>query len=450
MNINNEFYHFLSENIDYPLDISDSIVKNFINKYSEYFVPVIKDKFIDKNIVEKHYTAQKIYSGTSQYQHIAVYKSSDNGNILVIDNDLQITEKDEYIYHEMMTHVPLMFLPNAKNILIIGAGDGGICREILKYSNIENIYQIEIDKLVVKTCLKYFPNMAKHMLNKKVKLIFENGATWISNSNLHNYFDLVIMDTTDFNQSDALFNATFFINLKKLMKENSILIFNGDCLNSGLKTIENIVKKQKTNFNFKYCRVYQAYLPMYSDGHYGFIFSSDYIDPLNTIINIQKWNLKNIECTYFTPELLKASFILPKNVNDILYNEIIMQYKEGNFFLPINKKNLGTHLLLDMDGINDKLLNSSIILDKILTHMIQTNNLIILNKNIHKFKPQGVTICYLLTTSHVSIHTWPEYHKCCLDLFTCNPNVNMNKVIKFLLKIFKPKTYKINHIERSI
>ena len=404
---------------------------------------LFNSNFIDKNkYVDTVYKNEKrIYSKKSKYQTIEVYKNKMFGNILVIDNDLQLTQLDEANYHEMISHIPLNYLDSAKNVLLIGGGDGGTARDVLKHKNIKHLDQIEIDIEVVNTCKKYFKKLSSSYKDSRLNLIIEDGSVWVKNNlkKKKNFYDLILVDSTDYTTAISLFTYEFYENLKKILKKKGIMVFNNMSVAWKIKYFKETVNSLSELF--KYAKPYQVFQPSYSSGHYSFMFCSDYIDPTNHPINWQLWKKKKIKCKYYNSDIHQMSFALP------------------NFALSkiSKKKRLGTHYLIDVSGIRSKNIN-------IVQKMINMGNLIcrIYDLNIidilkHEFKPQGLTIIFLLSESHLSIHTWPEKKALCLDLFSCsdfkynvkinNINVNIKSVIKSFLQ---PHSIKMKSIEREV
>ena len=225
--INKIYLKFLSI-LGHEITLNDNI-KNLIEQILSHGESHVNELFKDdmlgfeekSDLVKKIYSGTQIFSKKSEFQFISIYDTS-CGRMLIIDDDLQFIDRDEYIYHEMFVHVPLAMKSSAKNVLVIGAGDGGVCRELLKHTNIEKIIQIEIDVEIVNACREFFPEMASSMSDPKVTLIHHDAANWVTNqtnqSTYKSYFDVIIMDKTDSNASDSLFNDIFFTKLKKLIK----------------------------------------------------------------------------------------------------------------------------------------------------------------------------------------------------------------------------------------
>ena len=358
-----------------------------------------EDKYID--IVYKN--ENLLYQTKSKFQDIEVYYNKFFGNILVIDDDIQLTEHDEDNYHEMIAHVPLNYIPNAKKVLIIGGGDGGTLREVAQHPNIEEIYMIEIDKEVINTAKKYFKNCASAYNDKRLKLIIEDGALWVKNrvKKLKNYFDVVLVDSTDYNTAISLFTENFYKNISEILKDTGILSFNCMSLSWEKDEREGIISTM--NKFYKYCSLYQVFIPTYASGHYTFCFCSKTIDPLNTPFDVSKFNKKKIKCNYYNPDIHISSFKLP--------NEYLNSKKS---------ERLGTSFMIDVKNCNYKIINDINKMNEMLEYIIQLYKLTKVNTVFKQFTPQGISINILLEESHITIHTWPEKGKCSIDLFTCS------------------------------
>ena len=138
---------------------------------------------------------RQLYSGKSEFQRIDIFDSREFGRFLTLDGYMMLTEKDEFIYHEMISHVPMAVHPKAKNILVIGGGDGGTVREVLRYPTVEKIDLVEIDELVVEVCKKFLPQTAGALCDPRVNFYFEDGLKFIRHCK--NEYDVIIVDSTD-------------------------------------------------------------------------------------------------------------------------------------------------------------------------------------------------------------------------------------------------------------
>ena len=259
---------------------------------------------------------KQLYSGKSEFQRIDVFESPEFGRFLTLDGYMMLTEKDEFIYHEMITHVPMAVHPNVKKVLVIGAGDGGVVRELVRYHDIEKIDMVEIDELVVEVCKKYLPLTACRFDDERLTVYYEDGLKFVRSK--ENEYDLIIVDSTDpFGPGEGLFTKEFYGNCCKALKEDGILInqhespFYPDDAAACQRAHKNIVK------TFPIAKVYQAHIPTYPSGHWLFGFASKKYHPLRDL-DETRWNMRSISCRYYTTTLHKGAFYIPAYVEKLL------------------------------------------------------------------------------------------------------------------------------------
>lgn len=259
---------------------------------------------------------QHLYSAQSDFQKIDILDTFEFGKVLVIDNWIMVTEKDEFIYHEMITHVALATNPNIKNILVIGAGDGGTVRELTRYKTIENIDMVEIDELVVRASQEYLQFTSNKLADSRVNLYFEDGIKFIKGK--ENLYDLIIIDSTDpIGPGEGLFTNEFYSDCYTALSDNGILI--NQCESPyyphNAKEMKRSFSKLNTLFNI--CEAYQYHMPTYASGHWMFCFASKVLHPINDL-NKQAWNELNIETKYYNTDLHAGAFALPNYVKSLL------------------------------------------------------------------------------------------------------------------------------------
>lgn len=259
---------------------------------------------------------EQLYSGKSEFQTIDVFRSNEFGTFFTLDGLMMVTEKDEFIYHDMIVHVPMATNPNIKNVLVIGAGDGGTVRELTRYKNIENIDMVEIDKLVVDVCREYLPQTADKLDDPRVNLYYEDGLKFVRG--VENKYDLIIVDSTDpFGPGEGLFTKEFYGNCYKALNEEGILVNQHESpyYAEYAKNMKRAHKRIEESFPI--CRVYQAHIPTYPSGHWLFGFASKKYDPLNNP-TVNEWNKLGLETKYYNTEIHSGAFALPNYVKTLL------------------------------------------------------------------------------------------------------------------------------------
>lgn len=259
---------------------------------------------------------EQLFKGQSDFQRIDVFKSQEFGTFFTLDGLMMVTEKDEFIYHDMIVHVPMATNPNIKNVLVIGAGDGGTVRELTRYESIEKIDMVEIDKMVVDVCKEYLPQTASKLDDERVTLYFEDGLKFVRT--VEDKYDLIIVDSTDpFGPGEGLFTKEFYGNCFKALKEDGILVNQHESpyYEEYAKSMKRAHKRIKESFPI--CRVYQAHIPTYPSGHWLFGFASKKYDPINSE-RVEEWGNLGLKTKYYNTDLHKASFALPNYVKEML------------------------------------------------------------------------------------------------------------------------------------
>jgi len=260
--------------------------------------------------VDKH-----LFSGQSEFQRIDVFQSPEFGTFLTLDGLMMVTEKDEFIYHDMIVHVPMATNPRIRDVLVIGAGDGGTVRELTRYESIKRIDMVEIDKMVVDICRKYLPQTAGKLDDPRVTLYFEDGLKFVRTK--ENEYDLIIVDSTDpFGPGEGLFTKEFYGNCYKALKADGILVNQHESpyYQSYAQAMQRAHKRMRELFPI--CRVYQAHIPTYPSGHWLFGFASKTYDPLD--FDAEAWNRLGIKTKYYNTEIHKGCFALPTYVKELL------------------------------------------------------------------------------------------------------------------------------------
>ncbi len=278
--------------------------------YSEYHTPNVK--FSLK-------VTQQMHHEKSEYQLISVFDSPEFGRFLTLDGIMMLTERDEFIYHEMITHPAMSVNPEIKNVLVIGAGDGGVVRELRKYSGIENIDVVEIDERVVAVCKKYLPKTACGFKDPRVHLHFQDGLKFVRR--VINKYELIIVDSTDpFGPGEVLFTKEFYGNCYNALTEKGILINQHESpfYKEDAKAMASA--HRCIAHAFPISSVYQAHIPTYPSGHWLFGFASKKLHPIEGAKG-DEWKKLGINTRYYNPQLHLGAFGLPTYVKEMLQDE---------------------------------------------------------------------------------------------------------------------------------
>ncbi|KAL5016153.1 hypothetical protein ScPMuIL_005742 [Solemya velum] len=268
-----------------------------------------------------------LYEGKSQYQQILVFKSKMFGNVLALDGVIQCTEKDECVYQEMIVHLPLNCHPNPKKVLVIGGGDGGVVREVVKHDSVESVVLCEIDEKVVEVSKKFLPHMAEGFDSPKLTLFIGDGIEFMKK---HKHeFDVIITDSSDpIGPAEGLFQRPYYINMKEALSDNGIVCCQGENLWLDLPLIEQILTFAKEVFP----KIGYAYssMPTYIGGQIGYILCSKdenmkFQEPVRCLTEADV-ELQKLQ--YYNTDVHRASFVLPQFARKVLEPVIETERKD--------------------------------------------------------------------------------------------------------------------------
>ena len=262
---------------------------------------------------------RQLFSAISEYQRIDVFQSPAFGRFVALDGDVIFSEADEFIYNEMVTHVPMAVHPHVKKVLIIGGGDGGVAREFTAYPEIEEIDVVEPDEQFVEVCKEYFPEAAKGFEDSRVQVFYQDGLRFLRGRS--DEYDIIINDATDpFGHTEGLFTKEFYGSCYKALKADGIMVYQHgspffDEDESAFRSMHNKVYR-----SFPISRVYQAHIPTCTSGYWMFGFASKKYHPIEDFDPV-RWNARGLKTEYYTTNLHIGAFMLPKYVEDILEQE---------------------------------------------------------------------------------------------------------------------------------
>lgn len=242
-----------------------------------------------------------LFTQDSPYQKIEVFENEHFGKVLLLDDLVQTTEKDEFFYHEMLVHPAFLVHPSARHLLVIGGGDGGVLKEILRYP-VESVCLVEIDPLVIEVCQEYFPWLSPCLKDKRTELVIADGKEFIQKTDRK--FDIIFIDSSDpVGPSAWLHEKDFFSRLKECLCEDGIIVAQAGSPFFRMDTI-----RKKNDFLkplFKIVSFYMSPVPTYPGGSWAFVFLSDRVQPLK-IKGSPPGGLR-----YFNPDIHRAAFSLP-------------------------------------------------------------------------------------------------------------------------------------------
>lgn len=246
----------------------------------------------------------------TEYQKLDLFETEEWGKMLTLDDMVMTTEVDEFVYHEMVAHVPLFTHPNPKNVLVVGGGDGGVIREVLKHPSVEKATLVDIDKRVIETSKEYLPSIAGSLDDPRVEVMIGDGFMKIAESK--NEYDVILVDSTEpVGPAVQLFTKGFYAGIAKALKTDGVFVAQTDNPWFKADLIQQVFKDVKEIFPIT--RLYTANIPTYPSGLWTFTIGSKIHDPLK----VKEERFHEIETKYYTKQLHFASFVLPKFVKDL-------------------------------------------------------------------------------------------------------------------------------------
>lgn len=258
-----------------------------------------------------------LFEDKTEHQHLIIFENRFFGRIMALDGVIQTTEKDEFIYHEMLTHVPILAHGKVKRVLIIGGGDGGMLREVLRHKSVEQVTMVEIDRAVVDLCRQWLPNHSAGAYDDpRVNLVIEDGVRFVNNTGIaDNSFDVIISDCTDpIGPGEVLFSSEFYRGCKRLLTDKGIFVAQNGVpfmqLNE-VKTTAHRLASCVSDLHF-----YSAAVPTYACGIMTFAWGTDDHEARHIpLVELEaRFALSGITTGYYTPAVHQAAFALPRYI----------------------------------------------------------------------------------------------------------------------------------------
>lgn len=256
-------------------------------------------------------TLKTLHTEQTKYQKLDVIETEQFGTMLVLDGMVMTTDVDEFVYHEMVTHVPLVTHPNPKKVLVVGGGDGGAIREVLKHPSVEKAVLVEIDGKVIEYSKQFLPQIAGKLDDPRVDVQVADGFMHIHQHK--NEYDVIMVDSTEpVGPAAKLFERGFYQGIYDALTDEGIFVaqtdnpwFHAALIRQVFADIEQI---------FPVTRLYTCNIPTYPSGLWTFTLGSKKHDPLD----VQPASIPQLDTRYYTADIHRAAFALPKFVQDII------------------------------------------------------------------------------------------------------------------------------------
>ena len=252
------------------------------------------------------------------FQRMQILDTEAYGRALVLDGVVQTTEGDEHIYHEMMTHVPLIAHPHPRRVLIIGGGDGGIAREVLRHPTVEAATMVEIDPHVIAACKRHLPRICgRAFTDRRLRVVVDDGAKFVRTTDER--FDVAIVDSPDpIGPATVLFAMEFYRNVARVLRGPGVMVRQTGSV--FLQADEIVEASRRLRRVFRYVAPYVAAIPTYIGGFFGFLLASDQVQPLRASpASLEtRYRRARLACRYYTTAMHRACFALPASVRALL------------------------------------------------------------------------------------------------------------------------------------
>ncbi len=263
-------------------------------------------------------TSNVLYSAKTEYQTIDILETHGLGKVLLLDGLVMTTERDEFFYHEMISHIPMNSHPNPERVLVIGGGDGGTVREVLKHDTVKEVVLCEIDGMVIDACKKYLPSIAGMLDDERVNIQVRDGIDYISQQ--EDAFDIILIDSTDpMGPGEGLFTEEFYSNVNKALKEGGIMSAQSESpfVNQRqMKMMYPLLRKA-----FPKVSTFLGPIPTYPGGYWSWAFCSNTVEPLSFIAEDRVQKIAK-QAKLYNLDIHKAAFALPNFVKKLVGQDV--------------------------------------------------------------------------------------------------------------------------------
>lgn len=271
--------------------------------------------------------ADILHEEVTPHQRIVVYESPFFGKVLTLDDLVMLTERDEFVYHEMLVHVPLLAHPQPRSALVVGGGDCACLRELLKHSELERIVLCELDEAVTQVCERFLPWVAAATKDPRVVLRFEDAVRYVSDT--AERFDVIVVDSTDpVGPAARLFERRFYRAARRVLRPGGVLAAQSESPHWSAELVSRIFSELRTVF--PHVAPYLGGVPSYPSGFWSWAYASENPPPEGPV-GVERSRAIAAQCRYYNPEAHRGAFLLPTFVRELLAGDNpFARFDEGN------------------------------------------------------------------------------------------------------------------------
>jgi len=276
------------------------------------------DEFLHNGYSQSFDVTRVLFQEKTDHQDLIIFETPIFGRVMALDNIIQVTTGDEFVYHEMMTHVPILAKGDARDVLIIGGGDGGILREVLRHKSIAHATMVEIDRSVVDLCQEHLPEISQGAFgDPRTQLIIDDGVKFVAKTDQR--FDVIIIDSTDpMGPGEVLFTESFYGGCHRCLKEGGVLVTQSGVPFFQGSEVTNTYQRMAMSFQDN--GFYTAVVPTYIGGFMTLGWGSDNAALRDVPLKVlqDRFKAADIQTRYYNPEMHKAAFALPPFIKDLM------------------------------------------------------------------------------------------------------------------------------------
>lgn len=254
----------------------------------------------------------RLFDQQSPYQRVEVLETLEFGRMLLLDGCVMVTDRDEFVYHEMIVHPALLAHPRPEQVLIVGGGDGGSVREALRHQAVRSVHLVEIDPVVIDTCRRFFPALSGGLDDPRVTVLVKDGFDHLDAH--QGAYDVILVDSMDpVGEAAKLFTSPFFEKVKRALAPGGIAVFQSESPFYHADILRQLMESLRERF--RHVAPYLAHIPTYPSGLWSFTFASDAVNPRTCPLRDEPALAAGLK--YFHPELFRAAFVTPNYLRQV-------------------------------------------------------------------------------------------------------------------------------------